>query len=143
MGVHVTSVGTTQASTKLHVTDAATIVFMYCELYQPSMAFALSYTPDSVSSMQLAQTTMQSPLGPGMLALEMIRVTEAAAIAAARVMGRGERDEADHCQSPPATAQHHTYRDQDETGNGSRPPSSLAGHELDECHGTSPVVEQR
>jgi fructose-1,6-bisphosphatase II len=31
-----------------------------------------------------------------LLALEMIRVTEAAAIASARMMGRGERDEADH-----------------------------------------------
>ena len=31
-----------------------------------------------------------------LLALEMIRVTEAAAIASARFMGRGERDEADH-----------------------------------------------
>ena len=31
-----------------------------------------------------------------LLALEMVRVTEAAAIASARFMGRGERDEADH-----------------------------------------------
>jgi fructose-1,6-bisphosphatase II len=31
-----------------------------------------------------------------LLALEMVRVTEAAAIASARLMGRGERDEADH-----------------------------------------------
>jgi len=31
-----------------------------------------------------------------LLALELIRVTEAAAIASARLMGRGERDEADH-----------------------------------------------
>ncbi len=31
-----------------------------------------------------------------LLALELIRATEAAAIAAARLMGRGERDEADH-----------------------------------------------
>jgi len=31
-----------------------------------------------------------------LLALEMVRVTEAAAIASARLMGRGERDAADH-----------------------------------------------
>ena len=31
-----------------------------------------------------------------LLALEMVRVTEAAAIASARLMGRGDRDEADH-----------------------------------------------
>ena len=31
-----------------------------------------------------------------LLALEMLRVTEAAAIASARFMGRGERDAADH-----------------------------------------------
>ena len=31
-----------------------------------------------------------------LLALEMVRVTEAAAIASARFMGRGEKDEADH-----------------------------------------------
>ncbi len=30
-----------------------------------------------------------------MLALELVRVTEAAAIASARFMGRGDRDEAD------------------------------------------------
>src|SRR5215218_8878439 len=31
-----------------------------------------------------------------LLALEMVRVTEAAAVASARMMGRGKRDEADH-----------------------------------------------
>src|SRR6187397_1028868 len=31
-----------------------------------------------------------------LLALEMVRVTEAAALASARFMGRGEKDEADH-----------------------------------------------
>ena len=49
----------------------------------------------------------------GLLALEMVRVTEIAAIAAARFMGRGERDAADHAA---VEAMRHTFDDVDLAG---------------------------
>jgi fructose-1,6-bisphosphatase II len=48
-------------------------------------------TTDPARSATRAESAMEQ-----LLALEMVRVTEAAAIASARFMGRGQKDEADH-----------------------------------------------
>ena len=53
-----------------------------------------------------------------LLALEMVRVTEAAALASARFMGRGEKDEADRAATEAmrtddgrgGDARHHRHR---------------------------------
>ena len=72
LGIHMTAIGTTQPAIKLHSIHGGGPPTMYCELFQPSTKFALSYTADAVTYSQLAQSTLTTPLAPGDITLEMI-----------------------------------------------------------------------